>query len=271
MSSINQAEILKQMGITQWLLRDTAQQQGDGEPGVTAEPVLASQTDEPPSHAASAEAVINTAVQPSQSAPATTPVSQQVLSVSPATVQADSLQALRDEVQNCEACSLATSRKQVVFGSGPQRADWLFIGEAPGQQEDRQGLPFVGRAGSLLTQMLLALGQPRDQVYIANTVKCRPPGNRDPLPEELRACEPFLLKQIEFLQPRIIVALGRISAQALLKNEQPLGRMRGQVYQYGPGKIPLVVTYHPAYLLRNPADKAKVWQDLLLANRQLTA
>ncbi len=262
MSDINRAEILKQMGITQWVLRDAGTDPVSVETGVAA-PVVPAVTTAPPSPEVVLAQPEPVAVEPAPSATADIAETPRIVS------GAVSLEALRVEVQACEACGLSGSRSQTVFGSGPERSDWLFVGEAPGQQEDRQGLPFVGRAGSLLTQMLLALGQPREQVYISNTLKCRPPGNRDPMPDELAACEPFLLRQIEFLQPKVIVALGRISAQALLKTEQPLGRMRGQVYRYGPDNIPLIVTYHPAYLLRNPADKHKVWEDLLLANRQM--
>lgn len=262
MSEINRAEILKQMGITQWVLRS------DG-PNLEAKPEIT------PVAVDSVEPVATTAPVaasrlPMSSANNTAPESPlEIAPLAAVTSVAETLDALNIEVQNCQACGLAASRTQTVFGDGPARADWLFIGEAPGQQEDRQGKPYVGRAGSLLTQMLLALGQPREQVFIANALKCHPPGNRDPLPDELAACEPFLLQQITLLQPKVIVALGRISAHALLKSEQPLGRMRGQVYRYGPDDTPLIVTYHPAYLLRNPADKSKVWQDLLLANRQL--
>lgn len=256
MVEINRAEILKQMGITQWVLRS------DGS-DLEAKPEIASAVVEAVAPVAKAEpsasSMSNTA---SDSAPMIVPLAAM-------TASAETLDALNIEVQNCQACGLAALRTHTVFGSGSARADWLFIGEAPGQQEDRQGKPFVGRAGSLLTQMLLALGQSREQVFISNTLKCRPPGNRDPRADELAACEPFLLQQIALLQPKVIVALGQISAQALLKNEQPLGRLRGQVYRYGQKDTPLIVTYHPAYLLRNPGDKSKVWQDLLLANRQL--
>ena len=141
----------------------------------------------------------------------------------------------------------------------------MFVGEAPGQHEDEQGLPFVGRAGTLLDAMIQALGMHRDETFIANVIKCRPPGNRDPLPEEVAACEPYLHQQLGQVRPRVIVALGRISAQALLKTTEPLGKMRGRVYQYGAHATPLVVTYHPAYLLRSPDQKHKTWQDLLLA------
>ena len=175
------------------------------------------------------------------------------------------LASIRSEVSACQRCELHKTRKNTVFGAGADSADWLFIGEAPGQNEDQQGLPFVGRAGQLLTKMIEAIGQQREQVFIANVLKCRPPNNRDPKPEEIVACEPYLHQQIALLKPKVIVALGRISAQALLKETKPLGRMRGTVYAYGETKTPLVVTYHPAYLLRTPIDKRKTWQDLLLA------
>jgi DNA polymerase len=151
------------------------------------------------------------------------------------------------------------------LGTGNRQADWLFIGEAPGAEEDRQGEPFVGRAGQLLNAMLQAMGMRREEVYIANILKCRPPGNRDPRPEEVNHCEPYLQRQIALIRPRIIVALGRIAAQNLLKTDSSLSKLRGKVYHYGEYQIPLVVTYHPAYLLRNLPDKRKAWQDLCFA------
>jgi DNA polymerase len=172
--------------------------------------------------------------------------------------------ALQQRVQNCTLCSeLVASRTQTVFGVGDAQAQWLVIGEAPGADEDAQGEPFVGRAGQLLNAMLLAIGLQREQVYIANVLKCRPPNNRDPKPDEAANCEPFLLRQIALLQPRIILAVGRIAAQNLLKTDTPIGKLRGRVHRYG--DIPLVVTYHPAYLLRSPSEKRKAWDDLRLA------
>jgi len=157
---------------------------------------------------------------------------------------------------------------------GYQQADWLVIGEAPGAEEDRKGEPFVGRAGQLLDAMLHAIGLSRaSNVYIANVLKSRPPGNRDPRPEEVAACLPYLLRQIELLKPRLMLAVGRIAAQNLLSTDLPLGRLRGKVHHFGELNTPLVVTYHPAYLLRNPADKRKAWEDLKFARsvfRQLT-
>ncbi|WP_018878532.1 MULTISPECIES: uracil-DNA glycosylase family protein [unclassified Thioalkalivibrio] len=172
------------------------------------------------------------------------------------------LEALQTRVRDCQACAeLARERTQTVFGVGDPRARWLFIGEAPGAEEDRRGEPFVGRAGQLLDNMLRALGLERGHdVFIANVLKCRPPGNRDPKPEESAACRAYLDRQIALIQPQVIVALGRIAAQSLLASEEPLGRLRGAQHRYQ--GVPLVVTYHPAYLLRKPGDKGKAWQDL---------
>jgi DNA polymerase len=177
--------------------------------------------------------------------------------------------ALRAAVAACRACELCETRTQTVFGVGHERAHWMIVGEAPGEQEDRQGEPFVGAAGQLLDAMLRALdltrepAEPHRQVFIANTLKCRPPRNRNPDPEEMRRCEPFLVRQIELVQPRLILAMGRFAVQALLRSDEPVGRRRGRGHRYQ--GVPLVVTYHPAYLLRNPADKARAWDDLCLA------
>ena len=172
---------------------------------------------------------------------------------------------LQKQVAACTRCELHRGRTQTVFGTGNRNAEWLFIGEAPGAEEDRQGEPFVGRAGKLLNAMLVAIGLEREQVYIANILKCRPPDNRDPRPAEVVTCEGYLKQQIAMIQPKIILALGRIAAQNSLKVEVPIGRMRGQRYTYGAANIPVVVTYHPAYLLRSPTEKRKSWQDLQLA------
>lgn len=175
---------------------------------------------------------------------------------------------LREAVLNCTRCELAKTRKQGVFGVGDPNADWLIVGEAPGADEDRLGEPFVGQAGKLLDAMLGAIGLQRGRkVYIANVLKSRPPGNRDPRPEEVAACLPYLERQIELIRPKLIVALGRIAAQSLLVTDAPLARLRGRLHVYR--GVPLVVTYHPAYLLRNPADKARAWEDLLLAQATL--
>ena len=168
---------------------------------------------------------------------------------------------LRRSVAACRACALCEGRQQAVFGVGDEHPQWLFIGEGPGADEDRQGEPFVGQAGRLLDAMLAALGlNRRHKVYIANTVKCRPPGNRTPEAEELAACWPYLARQIALLQPRLMVALGKPAAQTLLQREAKIGAERGKVFDYQ--GTPFVVTYHPAYLLRNLPDKAKSWEDL---------
>ena len=169
---------------------------------------------------------------------------------------------LHEQVVQCRACDLHETRTQTVFGVGNREADLLIIGKAPGADEDRQGEPFVGRAGQLLNAMLQAIGLKREQVFIANILKCRPPGNRDPHVDEAQCCEPFLLRQIELIRPKVILSVGRISAHNLLKCDTPVGRLRGQVYRFGERQIPLIVTYHPAYLLRSPEQKAKAWQDL---------
>ena len=178
--------------------------------------------------------------------------------------------ALQAHVSECTACELHTSRTNTVFGVGDSNADWLIIGEAPGADEDRQGEPFVGRAGKLLTAMIQALGYKREQVYIANILKCRPPGNRDPRPEEVLNCQYYLRRQIELIQPKVILAVGRIAAQNLLGIDKPMKAMRGQQFSYADTGIPLLVTYHPAYLLRSPREKRKAWQDLKQAKRVFT-
>ena len=173
-------------------------------------------------------------------------------------------EGLHGAVKACTRCALSASRTQGVPGVGDPQAEWLFIGEAPGADEDRLGEPFVGQAGKLLDAMMAGIGLKRGRnVYIANILKSRPPGNRDPRPEEVAACLPYLERQIDLVKPRLIVVLGRIAAQTLLVTDTPIGRLRGQVHQYR--GVPMVVTYHPAYLLRNPADKAKTWEDLVLA------
>ena len=172
---------------------------------------------------------------------------------------------LRERVAACTRCALAQSRTQTVFGVGNEAADWMIVGEAPGAEEDRQGEPFVGRAGKLLDQMLFAIGESRQSVFIANILKCRPPNNRDPKHDEAAACREYLDRQIELVQPKIILAVGRIAAQNLLGSDEPVGRMRGRAYDLD--GTPLVVTYHPAYLLRSPSQKQKSWSDLCLARK----
>jgi DNA polymerase len=193
-----------------------------------------------------------------------------VLAPEPATATAtdaggEDWQTLEHEALGCTKCILHQTRTKVVFGVGDRRARWMVIGEAPGADEDRQGEPFVGRAGQLLNEMLLAAGVARDEVYIANILKCRPPENRDPKPEESESCEGYLKRQIALVKPGLLLAVGRIAAQKLLGTDTPIGKLRGAVHRYGPAAIPLVVTYHPAYLLRSPGQKRKSWEDLCLA------
>lgn len=182
----------------------------------------------------------------------------------PKTIQATStptMNTLKQCVAACQRCRLSKTRTQTVFGIGNEQADIMIIGEAPGFHEDQEGEPFVGRAGQLLNAMLSAIGLTREQVFIANIIKCRPPNNRDPLADEVEACTEYLVQQIDFIKPKVICALGRISAHYLLKTEEALGKLREQEHHYQ--SIPLIVTYHPAYLLRNPIDKKKTYQDLL--------
>lgn len=167
-------------------------------------------------------------------------------------------------VQACTLCPLHASRTQAVFGVGNRSAQWMVIGEAPGADEDRQGEPFVGRAGQLLNSMLKAIGFARSDVFIANILKSRPPNNRDPRPEEVQACIPYLFRQIELIDPKLILCVGRIAAQTLLQTDTPIGKLRGKLHRIAGGR-PMIVTYHPAYLLRSPGEKRKSWADLLLA------
>jgi DNA polymerase len=228
---------------------------------------------QPAPAAAPAPAVIETppapvAIRPQ---PAPQPVAAPARpSVAPGAVATLDWPALREAVAACRACGLCESRTQTVFGVGHPQAHWMVVGEAPGENEDLQGEPFVGAAGQLLDRMLAALqlsraadGPAERSVYIANTLKCRPPRNRNPSPEEMLKCEPFLVRQIELLKPRIILAMGAFAVKALLRTEQPVGKLRGQVHRYQ--GVPLIVTYHPAYLLRSLPEKAKAWEDLCLA------
>jgi len=175
------------------------------------------------------------------------------------------LQHLAAEVAVCSQCELHKNRQQAVFGVGNPLADWMIIGEAPGAEEDRLGQPFVGRAGKLLDKMLLAINLDRQSAYIANIIKCRPSNNRDPHAEEINQCLGYLQQQIAIIRPKMILLVGRIAAQTLLQSNQPIGKLRGRVYNYQAQNIPMVATYHPAYLLRSPSEKHKSWQDLLLA------
>jgi len=210
-----------------------------------------------------------TAVELDEAVPAAAavPAPARVAVQSPAAVAGLDWEALRATVSACTRCALHETRTQTVFGVGNHDARWMFIGEAPGAEEDRQGEPFVGRAGQLLTSMLKALGFAREDVYIANVLKCRPPGNRDPKPDEAVQCRGYLERQIELVSPTLVVAVGRIAAQNLLATDTALARLRGKVHSLGSRGWPLVVTYHPAYLLRSPGEKRKAWQDLLFARQ----
>ena len=221
-------------------------------------PMAPTQVDEPPSNAAE---IGDTVPTPQREPSVVEPIVHGVASMDWAT--------LETTVATCRACTLCETRKQTVFGVGHPSAHWMIVGEAPGEQEDNQGEPFVGSSGQLLDAMLQALGltrnqgPPSKQVYIANTVKCRPPKNRNPTPNELRTCEPYLRRQIALVKPRVILAMGRFAVQSLLRTDEAIGRLRERVHALE--GTPLVVTYHPAYLLRNPIDKARVWDDLCLA------
>jgi len=214
---------------------------------------------------------------PAVAAPVSTPLSNEAaLEIAkPAALEgaaqgADPWSELQAKVRACTLCGLHRGRTQTVFGVGRRDARLFVIGEAPGADEDRQGEPFVGRAGQLLNAMLRSIGLPRSEVYVANILKCRPPNNRDPEPSEQASCTPYLSQQIELVQPRVLLAVGRIAAQWLLQTDAPIGRIRGRVVSYGPRDTPLVVTYHPAYLLRSPLEKAKAWTDLCMVKELLS-
>jgi len=208
---------------------------------------------------------------PDASAPAMPPVARDTdTGIAPQVMEAppgDSWDRVAAEVSVCTRCELHTTRNCTVFGVGDRQARWLIVGEAPGAEEDQRGEPFVGRAGRLLDSMLLAIGLKREQVFIANVLKCRPPGNRNPLPAEVEQCLPYLERQIALLKPSIMLAVGSIAAQNLLATDTPVGKLRGHVHAFGAARTPLVVTYHPAYLLRSPGEKRKAWEDLKFARR----
>ena len=221
----------------------------------------------PPLEAEVAAEAIAPAV-PAVAAPAPTPVVRREPIAQPDIAANLDWDALRAAVAACQRCELHSTRTQTVFGVGNPRARWMFIGEAPGAEEDKQGEPFVGRAGQLLTSMIRALGMRREDVFIANVLKCRPPDNRDPRPSEAVSCRGFLERQVALVNPTLIIAVGRIAAQNLLATETPIAKLRGKVHSFGAKAWPVLVTYHPAYLLRSPGEKRKSWQDLLQA-RQL--
>jgi uracil-DNA glycosylase len=260
-----QLEMLREIGIRLWVPQPNSSggDVGSPVPGFVGSPL-------PPAERGVGEASAShlTSVVDALSMPVSSPASV-------ASVDTLDWLALREAVAGCTACKLCEGRRQTVFGVGNQQAHWMIVGEAPGEQEDRQGEPFVGKSGQLLDNMLHAIGltrgeaEPAQQVYIANTIKCRPPGNRNPEADELAKCEPFLIRQLQLVQPKIILAMGRFAVQSLLRSTEPIGRLRGRVHRYQ--GVPLIVTYHPAYLLRNPEDKAKAWDDLCLAVETATA
>ncbi|WP_295452363.1 uracil-DNA glycosylase family protein [uncultured Thiodictyon sp.] len=240
------------------------------EPGSTWEPVWESAWEpvwEPPPGLATPPATASSTVPAKHAVPADVADPAPLLE-DPGALTWD---ALATAVAGCRACALCETRTQTVFGVGDRQARLLVIGEAPGADEDREGQPFVGRAGRLLTQMLAAIGLARDQVYIANILKCRPPNNRNPHPGEVQHCHGYLARQVELIQPRAILAVGAVAAQNLLGTDTPVGRLRGHWFDYGPAAIALRVTYHPAYLLRSPDQKAKAWEDLIEVARRLRA
>jgi len=257
-----QQVLLREMGLRLWLPGGPAAAADAAAPDVTALPAPS-----PPMAGAMVAAVVTPA-------PAVAGLSAPAAATS-SPVSGLDWPELRAAVAGCRACGLCESRRQTVFGVGHQRAHCMVVGEAPGEQEDLLGEPFVGAAGKLLDRMLAALGLTRDaaapehQVFIANTLKCRPPRNRNPTAEELAACQPFLERQVALVQPRVILAMGRFAVQSLLGSDEPIGKLRGRLHRWH--GVPLVVTYHPAYLLRQPADKARAWDDLCLAATCLDA
>jgi uracil-DNA glycosylase family 4 len=239
-------EYLKAMGIQQWVSREAVHSLGNSE----GQDVNGEQS--------------QVRIPSAQNAPGVLPLQADENTSMQLDISQLSWEDLKARVTVCTRCEeLAATRTQTVFGVGDHHAQVMVIGEAPGADEDRQGEPFVGRAGKLLNNMLLAIGYQREQVYIANILKCRPPGNRDPRPEEIVQCESFLKRQVELVKPKVILAVGRIAAQNLLKVDTPIGKLRGKMHQYN--NTPLVVTYHPAYLLRKPTEKARAWDDLRFA------
>lgn len=241
MNPARRKSYLKALGVEQWVPRDAA---GRDVAVQEVAAVVPARPEPAPLVATPASAPPVTAMHPPIDVPADWP-------------------GLRAVVKDCQRCKLCQTRTQTVFGVGPENASLMVVGEGPGADEDAQGEPFVGRAGKLLDEMLASIGRNRrENTFIANVVKCRPPGNRDPEADEVEACRPYLERQIELVKPRLIVALGRIAAQRLLATDAPLSKLRGPVHAYGEARTPLFITYHPAYLLRSPREKAKSWEDL---------
>ena len=263
-----QRAMLAEMGVKVWAPKPAAPAAtapAEAAPAVEAPPTRPAAVAQPapaPVHAPAPVAPVK------GSPPAAVGTADAGLTPRPAGVETMDWPALQTAVAGCQACGLCRSRKNTVFGTGDVQADWMVVGEAPGENEDLQGEPFVGLAGQLLDNMLRAVGRSRSGqgaqgAYIANVLKCRPPANRNPQPQEVAQCEPYLARQVALVQPKILLAMGRFAVQSLLKSDEPIGRLRGRVHRYE--GVPVVVTYHPAYLLRTPADKAKAWADLCLA------
>lgn len=255
----SRASYLKAMGIVQWRLRER-DNSGAGGAAASSPGEAAPSPDEPAGKASER-------VSPPRQAPRTDGRPAAAAAPSDDDIARLDWEGLQRAVPACTRCELHRTRTQTVFGVGDREAEWMFVGEAPGSEEDRRGEPFVGRAGKLLDAMLAAVGRSRDEVFIANVLKCRPPNNRDPHGEEVRQCGAYLLRQIELVKPKLLIALGRFAAQSLLDTTRPIGRLRGEVFEHAASRTPLIVTYHPAYLLRNPLDKRKAWQDLCLIKR----
>lgn len=248
---------LKALGVDVWVARGAAPVELEAEPATTAV------------SAAVQAAVTPAARTPVRSKPAARGAPPDLATSREAPPMAPPIEVpadwtgLRALVKGCTRCKLCATRTQTVFGVGPENASLMIVGEGPGADEDAQGEPFVGRAGKLLDEMLAAIGRSRrENTFIANVVKCRPPGNRDPEKDEAEACRPYLEGQIKLVKPKLIVALGRIAAQRLLVTDESLSKLRGPMHTYGPDRTPLFITYHPAYLLRSPREKAKSWEDL---------
>ncbi|MGV0985604.1 MAG: uracil-DNA glycosylase [Limnohabitans sp.] len=274
-----QRAMLAEMGVRVWWPSTPAEPAAQAMPAApapeaapavasTVAPMSAATTAPMTASTAAAPAVVPRPPQAASVRPAVSPVP--VLTTRPLADGVDRMDwtTLQETAAACQACDLCAQRKKSVFGVGDQQAQWMVIGEAPGEQEDLQGEPFVGQSGQLLDNMLKAVGLSRQAqgeggVYIANAIKCRPPGNHNPTPQELATCAPYLARQVALVQPQIILLMGRFAVQSVLQTTEPIGKLRGQVHTYQ--GVPVVVTYHPAYLLRNPADKAKAWADLVLA------
>jgi uracil-DNA glycosylase len=271
-----QRALLEAMGVVVWApAAAPVAAQAAAPPAPAAEPVRAAPPPRPPQPVVRAAPATAPAAREAAAAPVAPSDTAPPLGERAQRIATLDWPALHEAVAGCQACGLHGTRKQTVFGVGHEQAHWMIVGEAPGEQEDLQGEPFVGPAGQLLDAMLRAVGRSRlegdadgdaaQRVFIANTLKCRPPRNRNPAPDELQHCEPFLQRQIALVRPRLILAMGKFAIQQLTGSDEPVGRLRGRVHRYQ--GVPVVVTYHPAYLLRQPGEKAKAWDDLRLALR----